>query len=164
MNHDDDVASLGHEWLHNPSLNLGRRLFERVPDDQRPAWAASVLRSVLPVVFTCPPTVANVLTVADAPAKWGTAHAAFTAVRLVVLRLDEKRRRQALSLEDDVFGHVLGIAELVAKVTYNATHPRDEFDEDSGWFIAGNTRALVALLHDPTFERAAWDALSRPRL
>jgi hypothetical protein len=30
----------------------------------------------------------------------------------------------------------LVLAELVAKVTYNETNPDDEFDEDSGWWVA----------------------------
>jgi hypothetical protein len=51
------------------------------------------------------------------------------------------------------------LAELVAKVTYNATDPPDRFDEDSGWWIAACLRDLVDRLGDEEFSEAAWSAL-----
>ena len=45
------------------------------------------------------------------------------------------------------------------KVTYNATNPNDEFDEDSGWWIVACLRGFVdARWKDEEFATAAWTA------
>jgi hypothetical protein len=48
------------------------------------------------------------------------------------------------------------LAELTAKVTYNATHPPDEFDEDCGWWIAVYLKRLLDSLHDDSFSQRMW--------
>jgi len=47
----------------------------------------------------------------------------------------------------------------VAKVTYNATNPTDEFDEDSGWWIARCLKDVLELLGDDEFSRSMWTTL-----
>jgi hypothetical protein len=55
---------------------------------------------------------------------------------------------------------LLSLAELVAKVTYNAAEPPDPFDEDSGWWIAASIRGFVDhRWKDQEFSEAAWSAL-----
>ena len=58
-----------------------------------------------------------------------------------------------------MFASLLSLAELVAKVTYNAVDPPDEFDEDSGWWIAASLRGFVDLWMDDEFSKVAWSAL-----
>jgi hypothetical protein len=41
-----------------------------------------------------------------------------------------------LTKDQETLASLLLLAEMVAKVTYNATDPPDEFDENSGWWIA----------------------------
>jgi len=62
-------------------------------------------------------------------------------------------------MEQVMFPFLLSLAELVAKVTYNAVDPPDEFDEDSGWWIAASLRAFVERWNDTNFSEAAWSAL-----
>jgi hypothetical protein len=40
--------------------------------------------------------------------------------------------------------HLLLLAEIAAKVMYNATQPDDPFDEDSGWWLAPCLRELLS--------------------
>ena len=56
--------------------------------------------------------------------------------------------------------HLFALAELVAKVTYNAAEPPDEFDQDSGWWIASELRYFVDLWNDKSFSESAWLALT----
>lgn len=53
---------------------------------------------------------------------------------------------------------LLPLGELVAKVTYNATNPMDEFDEDSGWWIAPCLQDILSRLNDDAFSNEAWAA------
>ena len=64
-----------------------------------------------------------------------------------------ERGRAPLSLFDS--GERV-VAELVAKVTYNETDPDDEFDEDSGWWIAPCVKTVLEEIGDAGFERSMW--------
>jgi hypothetical protein len=70
------------------------------------------------------PEMGEVLAIAADPARWTDGHRAFSVLR--------RRAEYPGSREE----YIVAIGELVAKVTYNATNPPDEFDEDSGWWIA----------------------------
>jgi hypothetical protein len=64
------------------------------------------------------------------------------------------RDQQALLLRN------LLLAELVAKVTYNSTNPPDEFDEDSGWWVAPCLKDILDFVDDEQFSTAAWAVLT----
>jgi hypothetical protein len=74
-----------------------------------------------------------------------------------LLRFERKRK---LSREKTLLLYHLSLAELVAKVTYNASEPRDPFDEDSGWWIVVSLKGLVDLWNDEEFSRRAWMVVS----
>jgi hypothetical protein len=80
-------------------------------------------------------------------------------VRREVLKLDDQLR---VNRTKDVEGlnHVLGLAELVAKVSYNATDPLDEFDEDSGAWIVAVAKGFATVSKDRAFDQELWDACS----
>jgi len=97
------------------------------------------------------PEVDALLRIAANPSKWQRGHTAFRAVRAQTLRKPGSDRECVLLL-----------AELVAKVTYNASDPApdDPFDEDSGWWIPALLRDLMKHIQDPDFDAKAWDLLS----
>ena len=74
----------------------------------------------------------------------------------------ERTCENGLTEEQKVQAWMLSLAELVAKVTYNATNPEDEFDEDSGWWIAVHMRWFIEHWGDALFTDAAWNALCDP--
>jgi hypothetical protein len=133
----------------------GRALFEAVPVSDRPAWAANVLRTAARATPELARQLAPVFLVASAPWEWRHGHDVFDDVRDAVLALEEPANARAW---------VLALAELVAKVSYNASDPDDPFDEDSGWWIARCARGLADLVGDPQFAAELESALgSRPR-
>jgi hypothetical protein len=75
------------------------------------------------------------------------------------LELLELETTQGLAKEQESLYDLLSLAELVAKVTYNAADPPDKFDEDSGWWIASCLRGFVDWWKDDEFSKAAWSAL-----
>ena len=79
-------------------------------------------------------------------------------MRKSTLELDRIRER-GLTKDQELLGWLLALAELVAKVTYSATDPPDEFDEDSGWWIAPCLKGFLDSLNDSEFSNAAWAAL-----
>lgn len=179
------VAEALAHWQERRPLEVGRLLFEALPDEVRPVWAARILRLVLeksglsgdstqksspwnwlqrlrPQREMFPyREVGHVLTLAASPEEWHRAHDAFSAVRTQVLRLDQQQRSEGLSSEQDLHLSILSMTELVAKVTYNASNPMGPFDEDSGWWIAACLRGFVdhAWPGDVGFAAVAWSAL-----
>ena len=148
----------GEYWLGGDPLKAGELIFESLHADDRPGWAAGILRLVLERTKVRSPAIDHILYVADRARKWKGAHAAFSAARREVLILDKLARLGGLAEDQKTRLHVLALAELVAKVTYNAIDPPDEFDEDSGWWIARCLRGFVNP-RDQAFAEAAWAAL-----
>lgn len=168
-------------WEGGEPMEAGRLIYENLPNDVRPGWAARILRLVLAhsgindrpwwrrlldyasggVPFPSQ-AVGHVLQIADTPSDWTKAHRAFSAVRDEALRFEELQRRGCLTEQQSLYQRVLLLAELVAKVTYNASHPIDPFDEDSGWWIASELRVFVDQYWptDEAFGEAAWKALT----
>jgi hypothetical protein len=143
---DTDQAS--ELWKQGRPLDAGRVVFEGLPKQARPAWAADILRTVIGRVGTISAPIENVLKTANTRDAWPSAHAAFVEIRHVVLKLEE----QASHLPDQkLLLAVMLLAELVAKVVYNATDPQDEFDEDTGWWILVCLKDVLDLLKDPDF-------------
>ncbi|HKX29149.1 MAG TPA: hypothetical protein VJ302_15750 [Blastocatellia bacterium] len=149
-------------WNAGEPLEAGRIIFEGLPKEAQPAWAARILRLVLGRSCTQEKQLDRLLSIVDQPKEWGKAHDAFDSLRDLTLKLDRQRRRKPGDEQEVVNLHegVVALAELVAKVTYNATDPDDEFDEDSGWWIASSLRAFVDWWKDEDFSEAAWSALS----
>jgi hypothetical protein len=144
-------------WNDGRPRDAGRLIFEDLPNDARPKWAAGILRLVLQRSKVKPALFEDVLAMADHPRRWSSGHEMFSRLRKEVLRLEN--RRISLSESEQQLSYVLALAELVAKVTYNATQPSDEFDEDSGWYIVDILRGLADWWKDDKFAQDAWNAV-----
>jgi hypothetical protein len=151
----------GH-WRDGQALEAGRLIFENLPPETRPKWAAGVLRLVIEKAGVAKSQFERTLYTADHPRKWACGHRCFDSLRRKVLKFDELQRSGRLSKDDELVHHVLLLAELVAKVTYNAADPPDPFDEDSGWWLAPGLKGFVDHWwpDDQRFSEAAWSALS----
>jgi hypothetical protein len=154
-------------WRHGDALEAGKLLYEHLVVNQRPGWALAVLDACC-AGLSVPSEVEAVREIACTRARWAEAHAAFQAVRKLVLR-GEQRRTDARGPEHGV----LYLAENVAKVTYNASFaaPRlpmfepaidvGAFDHDAGWWVAKNARWIVEHSTDSGLEARVWAALAR---
>ncbi len=145
-------------WRRGQALEAGRIVFENLPDDVRPRWASRILRLILSRSGIRLSKAKHTCYIAENPSEWSKAHKTFDALRDATLRMDRKGRWKRLSRQEKLKAGILGLAELVAKVTYNATNPQDEFDEDSGWWIVASLKGFVDLWDDDDFTKAAWDA------
>ncbi len=86
------------------------------------------------------------------PDRWKNGHTLFDAIRQLTLA-EEKRPT------DRAYGNLLFVAENVAKTVYNATDPRDPFDEDAVLWVAPCARDMAAALKDVGFEERIWRAM-----
>lgn len=144
-------------WRNGQALEAGKLIFDSLPVETRPQWAARVLRLVVDRTEVKSQAIEHVIRIANTPSDWGKAHDAFSTLRKATLELEELKARspeQALLLSQ------LLLAELAAKVTYNSTSPSDEFDEDSGWWLAPCLKEILDLVSDEKFSMTAWATLS----
>ena len=159
-NHDDNHLERAREyWQGGQPVEAGRLIHDNLPADARPAWAARILRLVLDRSGTDRSHFERILHTADHPRQWANGHRCFDLLRDETLKCDDLRRNGRLTKDQEMVAYLLSLAELVAKVTYNAVDPPDEFDEDSGWWIAASLRGFVDLWKDDEFSKAAWSAL-----
>ena len=141
-------------------LQAGRRLFESSPFAQRPRWAAGVLGACRDGIQEVPGVVLEAEQLAlGTPADWSKGHDVFDRLRGTTLVLDKKGHGPGLTPTEAHLHRVVLVAELVAKVTYNAALPVCPFDDDSGWYLLSVALSLVACVKDPSLERAVWHAL-----
>ncbi|WP_010582418.1 hypothetical protein [Schlesneria paludicola] len=150
-------------WTNGKPLRAGRIIFERIPSELRPNWAARIFKLVLDHSHHQLPLFHDVLSMANNQHLWGNGHNIFSDVRTITMKMDKIQLERGFTDDEVEFASIVALAELVCKVTYNATHPLDEFDEDSGWYIAVLLKGIaVRVWADEKFSRDAWDALSKP--
>jgi len=141
-------------WSSSQELRAGQEIYEAIPNDKRPLWAAAILiYSIEGAQLNLEP-VNKVLDIAQAPRRWREAHRAFQAVRDLTLKAEKKR-------PSDTHVALLFVAEIAAKVTYNASGEPAPFDLDSGAWMAKNLRHFVSVCKGAS-EAAAWDLLVGP--
>ena len=151
-------------WNSGRALDAGRLIFERLSNVQRPEWAARILDLVVTTGQIRSQLVQQVLDTAGNRNMWKDGHRIFSLVRAETLKVDELGRGRRLTNDEEFWGDVLSLMELVAKVTYNAAQPRDPFDNDSGWWIAVSLRGFVDnVWRGGDFSKAAWSILSGER-
>jgi hypothetical protein len=142
-------------WDAGKSLEAGRVLFEAMPAEERPSWAGTILQFCCDHAPTVPAEVAAVLELTRKRSEWHRGHKVFDALRRLTLRIE---RNEVPA--DTMLRGIVGVAENVAKVTYNATSPADPFDADSGWWIVSNVYWILQRIADKAFSDGAWGVLS----
>jgi hypothetical protein len=146
-------------WNDDKGYEAGLLIWNGVGNSRGPIWAARVLETVVKQTGINHPVLGEVFECAHNPSRWHDGHKVFDSVRHYVLKLDEQLRKQRLP-ELETLNHVLGLGELVAKVTYNATNPLDEFDEDSAAWIVALARGFANVSNDEVFEQQIWNAVT----
>lgn len=144
-------------WRQNDALEAGRLLFTSLPLELRAAWALGVLHSVVSTYSVMCPEIINVIKVGANRLEWRSAHRVFSILRRMTMDLEEIDRR---STEQELLLRIALLAENVAKIIYNETSPNDQFDEDSGWWVAVCAKSIADLLQQDGTTDAVWTALT----
>lgn len=143
------------EWTPEDIEGFGKRVYEAIPEAQRPRWAADLL-DLCTVVTEPVPAVERVVAIGQKPTKgdWFDAHEAFQAVRAVTLAVGPANGPKA------TLRRLLDVAETAAKVIYNASGGSAPFDFHAGWRMAPRLRAVVLEARDPELEQRIWHRLT----
>jgi len=116
------MKSEQHDIKNN--IKIGQEIFEHLANEIRPSWAGLVLSRFDNFIKNIPPSICELYPIIEDKERWKEAHEQFTEIRL--FGLDNKNYEPASYLR---------LAELVAKVTYNASGQSAPFDSDSGHYI-----------------------------
>jgi len=105
--------------------------------------------------------VEQLLACAKDPVRWGEGRHHFRSLRDKGLELDKREKLQpsGLSFAEEGERCLLGLAEIVTKITYNASNPPDSFDEDTGWWLARGLKINLDHLANPELSRLAYERL-----
>jgi hypothetical protein len=103
------------------NIKIGQQIFENLPNDIRPGWAGLVLSRFDHYIKDIPTSILELYPIIENKDRWKEAHEQFSKIR--VFGLENKNYKA---------GNYLRLAELTAKVTYNASGQPAPFDSDSG--------------------------------
>ena len=123
------------------NIEIGREIFENIPNDIKPGWAGLILSRFDNYIKNVPKSIVDLYPIIDNQERWKEAHKQFYAIRQ--FSLDNK------NYEPNVY---LQLAELVAKITYNASGEPAPFDNDSGWYISSLALKVVLYFNDARLE------------
>ena len=124
------------------NIKIGQEIFENLPNDIRPCWAGLVLSRFDNYIKDIPSSILQLYAIIDNKDRWKEAHEQFGKIR--VFGLENKNYKPEFFLR---------LAELVAKVTYNASGQPAPFDSDSGHYIASGALKLSELFDDNRLEK-----------
>lgn len=116
------------------NIKIGQQIFENLSNDIKPGWAGLILSRFDHFVKDIPTSILDLYPIIDDKDRWKEAHEQFAKIR--VFKLENKNYEPE---------NYLRLAELVAKVTYNASGHPAPFDNNSGHYIA--SLALKATEH-----------------
>jgi hypothetical protein len=146
------VDELKRLWDADRGIEVGAMIYEALPNDLRPAWAADILdlcqRQLSPV-----PAIEAVVAIARDAGRWAEGHAAFSQVRELTLEEEQSHRN------GKAYKCLLYVAENAAKVVYNASGRPAPFDHDAGYWLVGCFRQFVKQVGSEEFQEQAWHLL-----
>jgi hypothetical protein len=116
------------------NIEIGQQIYENLANDIRPGWAGLILTRFDNYIKSIPVSIKELYPIIDNKERWKEAHGQFNKIRRFLL--DNKNYKHEAYLL---------LAELVAKVTYNASGEPAPFDSDSGHYIS--SLALKATDH-----------------
>ncbi len=140
-------------WDGGKPLEAGRTVAEALPDAERPRWAGELLAVVYLRAHKAGrvlrvPALEHVLSIASDARRWMEARDAQRIVRSIQLEEHRKTPPDLLLLA------LLGLGEVVAKVTYNASGGPEPFERNASWRVASGIRPVLEELSDPALEAA----------
>ena len=128
-------------------IEIGRQIFENIPNEIKPCWAGLVLSCFNNYLKDIPTPVRELFPIIDDKDKWKNAHKQFTKIREFGLDNQEYHTEY------------LRLAEIVAKVTYNASGEPAPFDSGSGYHIASLALKVAENFDDNRLEEEVKSAI-----
>jgi hypothetical protein len=139
-----------HWMADNRPLELGRVLYDNLTLEQRPLWAASILR----LAYTrtrIVPEIDQLLKVAEDPTRWHEALQSLDSLRGITI------------VDKNVLHHeIVDMAQKVAKITHNTSGQPDPFPDDIGYRLIVDLHQIVGLVDNDAFTSHVWDKLIAP--
>ncbi|MFA6247053.1 MAG: hypothetical protein WC615_08930 [Mucilaginibacter sp.] len=120
-------------------LERGKQIFERIKSQDRPNWGLQILSAFDEYVGIIPQPIVGLNSIIKDSSRWKEAHEQFTEIRRFLLA-NKKYKYE---------GYLL-LAELVAKITYNASGELAPFDHDSGWHIPALAIETACYFNNPS--------------
>lgn len=129
-------------------LKKGKDVFENLPNDIRPFWAGIILSRFDSYIEEVPESIRDLYPIIDDKSKWKEAHKIFSGIR--IFNLENKNYKPE---------NYLSLAELVAKVIYNASGESAPFDSDSGHYISSLALKTVEYFDNERLEEEVKSAI-----
>lgn len=122
-------------------VNIGKEIFQNIPDDIKPGWAGLVLSRFDNHVREIPTCIRELHSIIDDRDRWNEAHRQFNKIRSWLLDNNDFEPKSYVLL-----------AEKVSKIIYNCSGQSAPFDIDSGFSIASLALQTAGYFEDNRLE------------
>ncbi len=143
-------------WDNNSPLKTGLIIFERIPLEFRPVWAADILAFVYPHL-TPMPEVTAALEFASQPDQWPLSRSSEAHRIFVNISWQQGEFADFYSVE----AQILELAKHMAGITYTARQYPAPFDHHRGWSIVEQLHNITKQI--PLDEVKAWEIVANER-
>lgn len=150
--HKISIDELKALWCRGDTLRVSNAILANLRPDDLPIWSAGLLNIIVLSASLDDQIFSQTVIIARTPDRWCEGHQQFSCIRRKVLSLYDAIR-SAPTANQELELASLALAELIAKVTYNATSPADPFDEDSFESILSSVKAFDDYLADDNLSR-----------
>ena len=124
------------------NIERGREIYEKIPKYSRPLWAGLVLSRFNNYIKSIPSQITELFEIIENKDRWKNVRCIASKIRL--FRLDNHKYQPI---------NYLILAEIVAKVTYNASGDIAPFEKDGGHCIPEMAIKLSEIFDDKTLEK-----------
>lgn len=136
------------QYIIKTNPEIGKQIFENLPNDIQPGWAGLILSRFDTYIIDIPKSILELCLIIDSKERWKEAH-----------QQSHKIRRFLLDNSNYQPEAYLLLAELVAKVTYNASGHPAPFDGDCGHYLPSAALKATEYFEDNRLEEEVTSAI-----
>jgi len=143
-----DLLSLKQKWVKEGNLEVGRDIYYLVKNE------FNLIKNIVEYMILISPNnfeLLNLKEFIEAKNEFQIAHKKFGYIRNL-LRYEEENNR----IKDNNRICLLYVIEIVLKLIYNSTNPKDPFDSDTGWWLVLNFRSFLQTFNDEEILENGW--------
>ena len=171
----DFLKDAKRDWDSGDYLGAGRAIYEHVHLENRPKWATAILQYAYKY-FSKNHIIDELLRIESDSDRWTDANEILAQLRNDATAMEIRRWINVIkSIISRTYKNKVNLqysflilAENVAKVIYNSSHPALRikrnlppfFDYDVGWWLPSNLASIVNKIGDDNLKAGAWRVIS----
>jgi|LSQX01.2.fsa_nt_gb hypothetical protein len=146
-----ELLNLKQKWIEDGNINVGRDIYHLVKNE------FNLIKDIIEYMILISPNNLELLKLKkfiEAKNEFQIAHEKFDYIRKL-LRYEEEHNLT----KDNNRICLLYVIEIILKLIYNSTNPKDPFDSDTGWWLVLNFRSFLQTFNNKEILKNGWSVI-----